>query len=1701
MKTKLLFLLLFFIALPGMRLWAQSGPYGNEWIDYNKTYYKFKVGSSGFFRIYRSALNTAGLPGTVKGSNFMLYRDGKELPVYVSAETMGPNDYIQFWGDGPDGSLDSALYLSPDAQPNKRLSLFTDSASYFLCYDNGSNHLRFASTLNNIPGSPPAPEPYCLAETSYSATSVWMPGPAYASGINLLSPSYDAGEGFINGQYSTSSIPSISLAAPNLVPGVDAQLQASVIVRSFDYTHQLKLLFNGTQFSNVSAGITEAKHFNLTIPAASLTGNNQLSFQASSATSNSNPSSYDYFGISGAVLQYPHNFNMSGLQQASFKLPATGAPQYLECSNLGAASLFDITNQKWYAGNTAISGKTRFYLDPSSMTRTFCILTDAAASGIPALSPVKVIQFTNWNAKQGNYIIITHPDLMRISNGQNYVSEYAQYRSSTPGGNWQVQVADITELYDEFAYGQDLHPLAIQHFLHYAYDNWSVKPKEVFLIGRGIFYTQRKTYYANRSAYPFPVVPTFGIPGSDIDFVQFNNQHIPRMGIGRLSVWTPDEIGTYLDKVKSVEQQSAPAAFPTLATEMWKKRVMHLIGTGSDEISQMVMPAMMEGARILADSFTGRHTYTFAKASSAQIEQVNAQLVDSLLRGGLSQISFYGHGSPVLLDYELPPLNTYSNSGKVINFLALGCDVSQMFDITINRTITENYILSPNSGALTMLATCNLSFVGFDDLYLYAFYNSIARRNYGGTMGTHVSFAYDSLANGAGSVSSFPNFSSAQLESIILAGDPAIAFPSPSKPDYFLADYCLAAIPGNVSTSMDSFGLSIVSYNLGKAIPDTVLVRVEHTNPAGATAVVASYLIPNLHFSDTSLIKIPVNKIADLGLNKYKVTIDAANKYDEVSEMNNTANLQLFIYSDNLVPVYPKEFAIVHNQGLTLKASILNAFRGPANYRIEIDTTQLFNSPLKQATQINSAGGVVKWKPDIQYRDSTVYYWRTALDSPANNLRWSNSSFVYLDKGSDGWNQSHFFQYQKDYPQDLELDSDRVFRFPMVSNTLIVKNIVLCWDGNCNANASDMRTFYNNNRIEQSSHSSVWNAISILVIDPATARIWMNTPSTTYGGTPPRADGTGSWSRQFNIASQTERIAAARFLDTIPNGDYVIIKNAFWHGISSANYCIQAWKADSTVTGPGRTLYNAFYNMGFTKIDSFYRERVFIFMRRKNDPTLPVYQAVSDNPGDVLRLDYTIDAPAPSGAYRSTVIGPAKAWQELKWKTYSRDTAGFNDTASMSVIGVDAQGNETMLFPDVTSDTSLSNISVQQYPYLRLLWNSKDSISLTSPQLAYWRVLYQPVPEAALNPASFLSYSDSVSAGQTQDFSTAIENLTDLPMDSMLVRFRLIGANGVSNKLADVRYGPLHPLDTLHASFSFDPSNYPGSNLLYVEANPDNDQPEQYHPNNLGYLPFRVGRDTRNPLLDVTFDGVHILNGDIVSARPYIKVMLKDENKYQALNDTSMLQLSLSTPADSFGGNAQPVPFDGQTCRFIPASPGGNNEAYIEYRPQLTQDGTYQLVVSGHDRAGNIAGGTSGNTGSSNFKISFTVDNKPSITRLLNYPNPFSTATAFVFTLTGWQIPSQLKIQILTVTGKVVREITRAELGPLHIGRNITEYKWDGRDQYGQLLGNGVYLYRVVTSLNGKDMDIRTDDANTQQRGGGIDRFFHNGWGKMYIMR
>lgn len=1675
---------------------SQTWLYGNEWIDYQKTYLKFKVARPGMYRISRASLTAAGVPAGVLGSNFMLFRDGKEQALYLSAENMAAGDYLEFWGTGGDGALDRELYGSASIQANERMSLFTDTAVYFLCYDASSNHLRFQQHANGIPGGSLTSEPYVLNTVILSPRSGFLTGPTHSPrpSDELVSAKFETGEGFVDAVTQVNSPVSTILNAPNLAPGFPGSLYATVLTRAYTEMHRIRLFVNNTLLADSNLDRSETKQYRVTVPAAALSGSNDIRFVSDPAQ---NPGNLNVYGISLAELQYPRNLDMAGVGEGAFFLPATGANQYLEFSNLGAARLYDLTAGKWYDGNTAVAGRTRFYLDPATVTRQFVILANAAA-GQKTLSPVKSFRFTDYTsaAGQGDFIIISHPDLMAPSGGRTYVAEYEAYRRSSNGGNHRVVTADITELYDQFAYGYDIHPLSIKHFLRYALNNWATKPTDALLLGRGLLYDKYEGYKnATAGRYPYPVVPTFGDPGSDLEFVM-EADRVPRMRIGRVPAWNAGEVGSYLTKLQNFESEMRTPVMPTSASENWKKRVMHVIGAQNKILQDDLERSLAAAGSYLTDSFAGKKIYTIAKSENQAVTTVNSALVDSLLRNGTSLITFYGHASPFAFDYNLPKPGTYNCPSRLPFFLALGCDAAQMFTLEVQKSLAESYVLTPNSGSVAFLASSNVSFTDLDDTYLYHFYNDLSKNNYGGKMADHAKAAH-LLTLRPNRIDSL--YHSIQLESMIFAGDPAVGHPSQPKPDYHVATDDISSIPTNVSSTNDSFRLRIVTHNLGKALHDSVVVKVEHINPKGNVSVARLYALRNLQNSDTTIFSLPVNETEDLGLNKYRVTVDAMERYDEMSEMNNVAVFDQFIYSDNLVPVYPKEFAIVGTSQVTLKASTLNPFRKNGRYRFDVDTTELFNSPLRQQYQVTHDGGVIKWMPPAALRDSTVYYWRTAYDTQVNGgFNWTNSSFIHIQNSPTGWNQSHQYQYLKDNSPSMTLGGDRVFRFGRIDHKWEVKAMLLGGSGNYDADGVNVQTYWDDARVEQSSYNGVYHALQVMVVDTATGRVWFN-DGRTPGAPPPGGTMRGLYCRQFDLGSQAARNLAARFLDTIPNGSYVMIKNTWWKNLG-APATVNVWKADSTSAGgPSKTLYAAMQRLGFDQIDSFNRERVFVMMCVKGNSDYPVSQDFTTDDTSKIYKRWIVQGSDIRGEWHSTTIGPAKEWKSLLWNVAARDNLPLNDSTALTIVGVNRNGDETILHQRVTDLTmDLSGIAAANYPYLKLKWLSKDSLTTTSTQLRHWRVLYTPVPEAALNPSAHLAFSDSLAQGQMQRFSTAVENISDFPMDSMLVRFRVIGSGGAIRPIADKRFRKLPANDTLHAEIEFDPTNYPGQNFFYVEANPDSDQPEEYHPNNIGYLPFNISVDDRNPLLDVTFDGVHILNGDIVSAKPYIRVRLSDENKHLALNDSALLKVNLRMPNTN---TPVEVPFDGTVCRFIPATGDGKNEAYVEYRPELIVDGVYQLSVTGADRSGNGAGSTSGTGSRAAYKIEFEVDNTPSITNVLNYPNPFSTATAFVFTMTGSQIPSQLKIQILSVTGKVVREITKDELGPLRIGRNITDYKWDGRDQFGQVLGNGVYLYRVVSSLNGQDLELRKDTPQMMQRGPGIDKYFKNSYGKMYIMR
>jgi hypothetical protein len=529
------------------------------------------------------------------------------------------------------------------------------------------------------------------------------------------------------------------------------------------------------------------------------------------------------------------------------------------------------------------------------------------------------------------------------------------------------------------------------------------------------------------------------------------------------------------------------------------------------------------------------------------------------------------------------------------------------------------------------------------------------------------------------------------------------------------------------------------------------------------------------------------------------------------------------------------------------------------------------------------------------------------------------------------------------------------------------------------------------------------------------------------------------------------------------------------------------------------SFFTTMNNLGATGMTPSSNDRAFIFFTQKGnfDYTTEVHANTS---GEFITASIPILGLNNIGLETSTIIGPAAEWETLFWKQDSLENPNFDETR-LIIRALDASKTVQLeidtLFTGNDSIINLNNlVPAHQYPYLQLRALYQDTSGLTPAQVDRWHVLYATLPEAAIDGSSQYSWISSnatiINEGDEITFAVDVKNISYLDMDSLLVRYWVVDENQTIHPIPYERQDSLKAGEVLRDTITFSTIGLAGLNSFWMEVNPYTvfplkDQPELAHFNNLLQRPFAVEPDDLNPLLDVTFDGMHILNGDIVNPNSEIVITLKDDNPFLIMSqdaDTSLFGIYLRHP----DGVQRRIPFiseNGQQLMYWEPANGDNLKFKIIFPAVFEVEGEYELLVQGSDKSGNLSGDLE-------YRVKFEVLLSSSITHMMNYPNPFSTNTRFVFTLTGSKVPDEIKIQIMTVTGRIVREITEDELGPIRIGRNISQYAWDGRDEFGDQLANGVYLYRVQAQIDGEDIEHRSS---------GADIHFKKSWGKMYLMR
>ena len=86
---------------------------------------------------------------------------------------------------------------------------------------------------------------------------------------------------------------------------------------------------------------------------------------------------------------------------------------------------------------------------------------------------------------------------------------------------------------------------------------------------------------------------------------------------------------------------------------------------------------------------------------------------------------------------------------------------------------------------------------------------------------------------------------------------------------------------------------------------------------------------------------------------------------------------------------------------------------------------------------------------------------------------------------------------------------------------------------------------------------------------------------------------------------------------------------------------------------------------------------------------------------------------------------------------------------------------------------------------------------------------------------------------------------------------------------------------------------------------------------------------------------------------------------------------------------------------------------------------------------------------------------------MYNYPNPTNGVTYFTFKLT--QIPDEIKIKIYTIAGRLIKEIRTPRA---NLNYDFNKIYWNGRDEDGDEIANGVYLYKVILTSGDKTQNV-----------------------------
>lgn len=1667
---------------------------GNEWIDYSQSYYKIETSNNDVHRISPEALQAAGMDlSLVNLANLQLFHRGQEVAIHIADGgdgTLDTGDYIEFYGKRNDGTQDTELFYRAADQIHKYYNLFSDKTAFFLT--EASIAGRRMQTLNIDAASLPVVNLH-KEEILNVPTNRFSFGQYYPIGNpsgEVKRSLYDRGQMFmsreiIRSDYGVSNnlnFLDIAINGITLQDETQGKPELTVQIVGFNNVRHNASVYVGPDTDNLrlmrSDIFINYNNFGTVNTQLEWTdvANGRVIVRVE--TVGFDEVVDDRMAVGYVSVNFPQRIDAQA-QEKEIHLDPFNGNQRLEIANVtGDLALYDITDYQnpvringSVAGNTFSAG----IINDNNGKDFLLKKTDGAVS-----VTVEPVTFKFQDLSAFNYYIISHSYLKQAVDGfyDDPVQAYVDYRASVEGGSYNVGYADVDDLYNEFGYGEYT-PLAIRRYMVQAYAQGT--PEYLFIIGK----SSRVDRRTQRRSDPLAsnsreLVPTMGAPGSDIMFVEGleGTEHYPAFPVGRLSVVEPANVAYYLDKVKEKEA--------TIKDSPWTKNFIQLSGgLTTDELNRFKF--FIDSFKdVITDDYLGADVTNISKQNNNAVQNFN---ISDQINRGTGFVTFFGHSSSTFTDIDIGSVTDnnkgYNNKGRYPVFLVNGCRGGEIF---FYSSFGENWLAAQDRGAVNFMAHSDVGIPNVLEEYTENFYKAMADTLY---MTQSIGIIQQRVIAQQldGFIPDEADF--AAVEQTVLQGDPALQIFGHDKVDYIVREEDIFRQSINdepITSATQFFNLGVVVNNAGRTTTEPIKVSVRRTLSDGQVIDLPEIEVPPIRNRDTVYYQISNQGLDVFGENRFEVFLDVLNEVDEGSELNNSAAISFFFTSSGTFNTAPSNFATISENNVRLVVQSSDLKVNDKTYMVEIDTVNTFDSQWKQSTSL-SGKGLANW--DVTLLPSTVndtirYYWRSIFEEDllADPQPWVNSTFTYIENGTEGWAQTEFDQFEQLSLSSLSKDeTDDTWVFAGTATDIEV--VTYGANHPLGGRPFDMTMEIDGSSLfaAGSNRSCSPNSINAIAFNKDSGRPYLilRTPGQEFDILDPLNCGvtpqvinrfTEAFFNDVNTSGDDRLLR--QYMNGVDDGDFVL-----FFTIGNMNY---SWDAETREdfgkigvgTGDLQTLRSGEPLILFGEKGTAQGTANFV-------AGVPA-GAEPDASNTEISFSTTVSASTDSGTVFSPIIGPVSQWGQMIKRI---DDNPAEDELIFEVRGRQTDGTEVTLFTVNNVDQlDLSGIDPVQYPFVRLYVDMVDRVSATPAQLREWSVGYQGVPEGVLSLQNDENQDIELQEGEPFNAEFQFTNISQYSFKETLnIRYTFTNQTTREETTETAQIPPVVAGQTVNFTLPIATAGRVGLNDLEVVVNLG-DEIEQFTSNNVIRLEsfFNVRRDDVNPAMDVTFDGIYIIDGDIVSPTPLIEVELRDNNEFILKTDTLGVEITMGPVCE--GCIMERINFSDPEVTFIPATENENFK--VQFQPSDLENALYQLQVNATDASGNQAG-------IGPYIINFEVVNESTVTNFYPYPNPFSTSTRFVFTLTGNEIPDQVKIQIFTVSGKLVREITQDELGPIRIGNNISEYAWDGRDEYGDQLANGTYLYRVQIQHSG--------GAALGRRNTGKDKAFDNGFGKLVIIR